>query len=383
MAAVLETKRRSFAKSISSPGIMSAHEWSLEAIGYDSRFAALLAALGDGFIPARIAADHGQSYIAWAHEVPCKAVIVSRRIASWRQSAERPQVGDWVAGTFSESTRTLVIEHVLERRTCLVRQAAGERAMAQVIAANVDVVGIVSAVGDGEDAIRSRRLINEPRLRRYLTAVEQSRAKPVLIVNKCDLNGESNDIADELRTVFPGVPVVLTSAETHFGLNDLVQWLQPATTLGLVGMSGVGKSTLVNALLGHAQQRIGHVRSSDARGRHTTTHRELFLMANGALLIDTPGIREFGLWEADTLAGYEDVAAIIAACHFSNCGHGTEPGCAVQGALAAGSLTGERWAGYETQVEKLQPSGAHGRPSPRDDPRGGPTAGGRSRRRGR
>ena len=267
---------------------------------------ARMAALSRGaFVPAPIAIAHGESYIAWSRQGICKAVLVGDRGVTWKEAIDRPQVGDWVAGTYSDSAKALLVEHLLERRTCLMRLAAGEGGTAQVIAANVDVVGIVCAFGDGKNEARDRRLINElaPRATSH-TAVEQSRAKAVLIVNKSDLRQRScRDRRHAPVSFFPGVPVVLTSATRRFGLDSVGEWLGPGQTLGLVGMSGVGKSTLVNALLGREEQRIGEVRESDARGRHTTTHRELFVMENGALLIDTPGMGEFGLWEAEATDG--------------------------------------------------------------------------------
>ncbi len=328
---------------------------TLEEIGYDAHFQARMAALDGALVPARIAIAHGESYIAWSRQGICKAVLVGDRGVTWKEAVDRPQVGDWVAGTYSDSAKALLVEHLLERRTCLMRLAAGEGGTAQVIAANVDVVGIVCAFGDGKNEARDRRLINERRLSRYLTAVEQSRAKAVLIVNKSDLASDPAAIAATLGQLFPGVPVVLTSATRRFGLDSVGEWLGPGQTLGLVGMSGVGKSTLVNALLGREEQRIGEVRESDARGRHTTTHRELFVMENGALLIDTPGMREFGLWEAEKTMGFDDVIAIAAGCRFTNCQHATEPGCAIRDALASGALARERWESYQTQGQKHEP----------------------------
>ena len=248
------------------------------AIGFDPFFEAQLGGLDGGREPARIAVDHGESYVSWTRDGVRKAVIAGHRLAEWRAAVERPQVGDWVTGTYSESAGALVIEHLLERRTCLVRRAAGERNEAQVIASNVDVVGIVSAFGDGADEARDRRLINEVegRLRRYLAAVEQSGASPVLILNKSDLNPGPREVVETLERLFPGVPVVLMSGQPGLGVVRLAPWLRAGQTLVLVGMSGVGKSTLVNALLGRQAQEVGAIREADARGRHTTTHRELF-----------------------------------------------------------------------------------------------------------
>jgi ribosome biogenesis GTPase len=270
---------------------------SLASIGFDPFFEDQLDALDGGLEPARIAVAHGESYVSWTRDGVRKAVISGRRMAEWRAPAERPQVGDWVTGSYSPSAGALIIEHLLARRTCLMRRAAGVRLEAQVIAANVDVVGVVSAFGDGSGEARERRLINEERLKRYLAAVEQSGAAPLLILNKSDLSSAAEDVVGALGGLFPGVPVVSTSGRQGLGIERLAPWVRAGQTMALVGMSGVGKSTLVNALLGRQAQAVGAVREADARGRHTTTHRELFLLETGALLIDTPGMREIAVWE--------------------------------------------------------------------------------------
>jgi ribosome biogenesis GTPase len=330
----------------------------LERIGFDPFFEAQLNELDGGLVPARIAIAHGESYVAWTSAGVRKAILAGRGAASWQSAAERPQVGDWVTGMDSASLGALVIEHLLSRRTCLVRRAAGERAEAQIIAANVDVVGIVSAFGTGKREGRDHDFIDEHRLRRYLAAVEQSRAKPLLILNKSDLSAEPDSVADALGRLFPGVPVVLTSVRQGPVTERLQPWLGPAQTLVLVGMSGVGKSTLVNALLGRVAQRVGQVRERDARGRHTTTHRELFLMEGGALLLDTPGMREMDPWEVDDVLAFDDVVAFAAACRFSDCRHVTEPACAIRAALDGGALSAERWNSYRQHQQMVsQPRG--------------------------
>jgi len=278
---------------------------SLEAIGYAPFFEAQLRELDGDRVPARIAIAHGESYVCWMRDGVRKAVLSGRRIGEWMTAVERPQVGDWVVGTYEDSNGILVIEHLLARRTCLVRRAAGESGNGQVIASNVDVVGVVSAFGAGENAARERRLINEDRLERYLAVVEQSGAAPLLIVNKSDLAAEPHKVIAMLSDLFPGVPVIWTSArhdDGESGLGQLRAVLGAGQTLALVGMSGVGKSTLVNTLLGRHAQQTGEVRGADGRGRHTTTHRELFMMPSGALLIDTPGMREIALWTGNEQA---------------------------------------------------------------------------------
>ena len=179
---------------------------SLEAIGFDPFFEAQLEKLDGGLVPARIAIAHGESYVSWTRDGVRKAVLSGRRVGGWKTAAERPQVGDWVTGTYEDSAGALVIEHLLARRTCLVRRAAGESGEAQIIASNVDVVGVVSAFGDGEDAARDRRLINEGRLRRYLAAVEQSGASPLLIVNKSDLSDAPERVGEGCPSCSRGSP---------------------------------------------------------------------------------------------------------------------------------------------------------------------------------
>lgn len=354
-------------------GPMSPPFPSLEAIGFTPFFEAQLDALDGGREPARIAIAHGESYISWTRDGVRKAMLSGRNLAAWKTAAERPAVGDWVTGTYSESAGGLVIEHLLARRTCLVRRAAGERDEAQVIASNVDVVGIVSAFGDGRDVARDRRLINDERLGRYLAAVGQSGAAPVFIVNKADLTAAPETVTDTLGRLFPGVPIVLTSGQDGRGLDGLAPFVRPGQTLVLVGMSGVGKSTLVNALLGRAAQLVGEVRASDARGRHTTTHRELFVTASGALLLDTPGMRELGLWEVEEVTSFDDVTSLETSCRFSDCRHHTEPGCAIRAALENGDLSAERWAHYGQQKQRLAEKSA------REEAKA--NAGGRGRRR--
>jgi ribosome biogenesis GTPase / thiamine phosphate phosphatase len=299
------------------------------------------------------------SSVAWTGDGVRKAVLGGHRQDAWQTAMERPQVGDWVACTDADASAPLVIEHLLARRTCLIRRASGERTEAQIIASNVDVVGIVSAFGEGKNDARERHLLDENRLRRYLAAVEQSGAKPVLILNKSDLCADPERVVATLVALFPGVPVVCMSVLHGRGVEELRPWLSPGQTLAFVGTSGVGKSTLANALLGREAQRVGDVRQSDARGRHTTTHRELFLTESGALLLDTPGMREMGLWEIEEVTTFEDVDAFAATCRFTDCRHATEPGCGVLQALERGALSAERWSSYQNQRRNV--TGPRGR----------------------
>jgi len=253
--------------------------------------------------------------------------------------AEVPVTGDWVwIGPNRAGDRQIL--GVLPRRSELSRKRAFEdSSAAQVLAANVDVVGVVVPVD---------RPLTHNRLERTLVAAWDSGAVPLVIVTKADLAHAADDVVGQLMLQAAGVDVVTTSAESGDGIEDLLAHLPPRATLVLLGPSGAGKSTLINALVGHNVQHTGEVRSGDFRGKHTTTSRELVPLADGTVLMDTPGVRGFGLFDADD--GMEqmfgDVEELAGLCRFSDCTHQQEPGCAVQAALTDGTLEDRRWNNY-------------------------------------
>ncbi|HYO81050.1 MAG TPA: ribosome small subunit-dependent GTPase A [Bryobacteraceae bacterium] len=245
-----------------------------------------------------------------------------------RSSSRLPVVGDYV-----ELDGTLIRE-VLPRRSQFSRRAAGTKPDEQVLAANIDVVFIVCGL-DGD--------FNQRRIDRYLVLAEESGAVPVVVLNKADLlNGQ------EPPRVECDAPVVCTSTEREDGLLPLEAWLRPGVTVALLGSSGAGKSSITNRLLQSEELRTQPVREHDSRGRHTTTHRELFQLPGGAFLIDTPGMRELQLWaEQDSVDdAFTKVRELAQACRFSDCRHNGEPGCAVEAAIAAGELDYDRLASY-------------------------------------
>jgi len=248
-------------------------------------------------------------------------------------AADMPAVGDWLALDPRPDNARAGIEAVLPRRTCLARQDAGRATRAQVLAANVDIVFLVGALDGG-------RGFSLPRLERALAMVRGSGAEAVVVLNKADLCDDIGGFVREAQSAVPDVPVAAVSALEGWGVEELRSWLAGGRTGVLLGPSGVGKSALVNALLGEGVQATQEVREADARGRHTTTRRELFRIPPEGCLVDTAGLREFQPWAAGAGldAVFPEVAALAAHCRFRDCRHEGEPGCAVQQALGDGSL---------------------------------------------
>ena len=315
---------------------MIANDLDLVELGFGPYFTSQFDRLErPGLVPARIAADGPGIYALLGSRAPLGEL--SGRLRHELHGTERPVAGDWVA--VADDGERAVIHHVLRRRTAMVRRAADTDATAQAIAANVDVFGLVSS---------ANRDLNPRRIERYLTAVWDSGAAPVIVLNKVDIVEDVWPLLEHIEPVALGVPVVRVSALTGEGIDALRSHLGPGVTLGLVGSSGVGKSSLINRLVGQDIQHVNEIREDDARGRHTTTRRELILLPEGGVLIDTPGMRELGLIEDEggVAAAFADIADLARDCRFNDCRHETEPGCAVQTALFSGTLSTERLHSY-------------------------------------
>lgn len=259
---------------------------------------------------------------------------------------QRPTAGDWVALEARPGETWALVQAVLPRATAFVRKASGPRGGAQVVAANADVAFLVASMNAD---------LNLRRLERYLATAYESGARPVFILTKADLSPDVAATVAQVGTIAIDAPVLAISARLGQGLAAVAEHLPPGRTAVLLGSSGAGKSTLVNALAGEARMATREIREDDDRGRHTTTHRELVLLPSGGLILDTPGMRELGLWNADAgvATAFDDVEALAAQCRFSDCRHQGEPGCAIRAALEAGDLPPERLAAYDKLQAEL------------------------------
>ncbi|GAB2588084.1 ribosome small subunit-dependent GTPase A [Dyella jejuensis] len=289
----------------------------------------------DGRRLARVVAQHRAGYELHDGEQVFGAQPAGHFLKRGLDPAERPAVGDFVEIEPGKPPHIVIVQ---PRRTVLSRAAAGERYERQVIAANIDYVLVLTGL-DGD--------FSPARIERYLSLTEGSGAQPVVVLSKLDQRAEAAERTAELRARLPaGTPIHAINGKDPASVAALAVYMQPGDSAVLVGSSGAGKSTLTNTLMGSERMATGSVRDHDSRGRHTTTYRALLQLPSGGCLIDTPGMRELKLTGEENLDLFADIEALAENCRFADCGHGSEPGCAVQEALDEGVLSPERWRNY-------------------------------------
>jgi ribosome biogenesis GTPase / thiamine phosphate phosphatase len=317
----------------------------LETLGWDADWSSKFEQLeADNLIPARIAAQHRGAYVLWSADGELRARTAGKLFYAHEIGAPLPAVGDWVGVAGAGGAAT--IECILWRRSAFTRKEPGRNSADQVLAANVNTAFLLAGLDD-DFSLR--------RIERYVATTWESGAEPVVVLTKTDICPDVDAAVLAVESVAIAVPVVPVSNVTGEGLDALGPYLQPGRTAVLLGSSGVGKSSLLNRLAGTDLMRTSEL-ATDGTGRHTTTHRELVRLPGGALVIDTPGLRELQFWEGDLSAAFEDIETLAGECRFSDCAHVREPGCAVLGAVDAGGLELDRlrsWRKFQRELESI------------------------------
>jgi ribosome biogenesis GTPase len=328
---------------------------NLEELGWNQSFDRYFEqSRNQSFIPARVAQEHKNKYLVYSEQGELKAEISGKFRHGARSRGEFPAVGDWVALSARPKEGRATIHSLLPRKNSFSRKAvlsggmpdSGGKTEEQVLAANVDKVFLVSGL-DGEFHLR--------RIERYLTVAWDSGTTPVIVLNKADVCTDIETLVGEVQSIALGVAVHAISAAKNAGLDALQQYLINGRTAAFLGSSGVGKSTIINCLLGMNRLKVGVVREYDSKGRHTTSYREMILLPNGGIVIDTPGMREIQMWgdEEGLKRTFDDIEELATQCRFRDCRHEGEPGCAIGHAVTDGTLDTKRFHSYLKQKKEL------------------------------
>jgi ribosome biogenesis GTPase len=313
---------------------------NLQELGWNRHFEQYFHQLKtEGIFPARVATAQREKYQIYGNFGELKAEISGKFRFRTSANGDFPVVGDWVASKISGANNLAIIEAILPRLNKFSRKTAGKLTAEQVLVANINILFLVSGL-DSDFNLR--------RIERYLTLALESNARPVILLNKTDLCPQLEEKKEAVASIAAGIPIHTLSALRHQGIEELKKYINPGTTVAFLGSSGVGKSTIINCLLGEDKLKVGAVRESDSRGRHITTRRELLIIPQGGMVVDTPGLRELQLWsEENTLeTNFPDISKFAAECKFRDCEHLHEPECAVQRAIASGELDSKRFQSY-------------------------------------
>ncbi|QHT68018.1 ribosome small subunit-dependent GTPase A [Rhodocytophaga rosea] len=321
--------------------------YTLMNLGFSSHFEQhFLPFQQQGFAVGRIATENKNQYTIFSESGILQGEVSGKLLFTANSPADFPKTGDWIVMSVFEQEQKAIIHEVLPRISTFSRKVTGKKVEEQIIAANINLLFIVQSLDAN---------FNLRRLERYLVMAHESGAKPVIVLNKVDLCKNLTEKLTQVKQISQDTPVVALSGLKETGLEQLEPFMQPGVTIAFTGSSGVGKSTIINKLLGSAIQETSEVREVDAKGRHTTTRRELIVLPNGTILIDTPGMRELQLWNAsegldDTFA---DIADLSSNCRFSDCTHTVEKGCAVIEAINQEELPMERYNSFMKLQKEL------------------------------
>ncbi|MGZ4112039.1 MAG: ribosome small subunit-dependent GTPase A [Tumebacillaceae bacterium] len=320
---------------------------NLQALGWNNTFEEAFASYAaEGYTVGRVALEHKHLYRVYSEQGDVLAEVSGKMRYNSLGRGDYPAVGDWVVMSVRESEGRATVHGILPRQSKFSRKVAGGSLEEQIVATNVDTVFLVTALNLD---------FNVRRIERYLILAWESGAMPVIILSKADLCEDVAARIAEVESVAFGVPIHVVSSLNNEGLEELTPYMQRGKTVALLGSSGVGKSTLINRVYGREIQDTGGIREGDDRGKHTTTHRELIVLPEGGLLIDTPGMRELQLWDADEgiSDSFQDIESLAGECQFRDCQHRNEPNCAVQGALRDGTLDRSRYSNYVKLQKEL------------------------------
>jgi ribosome biogenesis GTPase len=294
---------------------------------------------GNGFIPARVAIEHKSLYVVYSEHGELSAELSGKFYFNAEDKADYPAVGDWVVIRPLLDEQKALIEHVLPRQNVFARKSAGIKTEEQIIASNIDVLFIMTSLNQD---------LNINRLERYLTLALDKKLQPVIVLSKSDLCEDLEEKMEQIKRLSDEIPVHIICSIKGDGIDDLRKYFIDNKTSAIVGSSGVGKSTLINVLAGKEVMKVDDIGNYKDKGIHTTSHRELIILPDGGMIIDTPGMRELQLWEGgDGLSDvFADIEALLSTCRFTDCKHESEPGCAIREAIESGSIDEAKYENY-------------------------------------
>lgn len=319
----------------------------MNTLGWDEFFANHFQSYAaDGYAAGRVALEYKHFYRIYSEWGEVLGEIAGRLRHEALDREDLPVVGDWVVIRRSPESDKVTIHAVLPRKSKFTRKVAGFRTEKQIVGSNIDTVFLVTSLNQD---------FNPRRVERYLIVAWESGARPIIVLSKSDLCDEVEERTREIKAVVGDVPIHAVSVVKREGLDELARYLKAGQTVAFLGSSGVGKSTLVNYLLGREHLRVQEIRKHDGRGVHTTTHRELIVLPQGGLVLDTPGMRELQLWDGEggLEIAFADIETVAAQCYFSDCRHQDEPRCAIREALAEGAIDAARYESYEKLKKEL------------------------------